>query len=146
MTSPRTPAAHPDRRPLSDGDYATLARFRHALRVFLHFSEDAARSAGMTPAQHQLLLAVKGWDGEHPPAIAELAELLQLRPHSTAELVHRAEAAGLVRTTNDPSDHRRQLSSLTALGEDRLRSLSLQHRDELRRFRTQMNDVLSELD
>ncbi|MBS1837607.1 MAG: MarR family transcriptional regulator [Actinobacteria bacterium] len=145
--TPATPrSAGTDDRPLSDGDYATLARFRHALRVFLHFSEDAARSAGMTPAQHQLLLAVKGWDGEQPPAIADLAELLQLRPHSTAELVHRAEAAGLVHTTSDPADHRRQLSALTPLGEARLRSLSLQHRDELRRFRSRMNDVLSELD
>lgn len=142
----RQPAPASDGRPLSDVDYRNLAQFRHALRVFLHFSEDAARSAGMTPAQHQLLLAVKGWDGEQPPAIADLADVLQLRPHSTAELVHRAAAAGLLSTTSDPSDHRRQLSSLTRHGEELLRSLSLQHRDELRRFRSRMNDVLAELD
>lgn len=143
MNQPQTGV---DTRPLSDGDYATLARFRHALRVFLHFSEDAARSAGMTPAQHQLLLALKGWDHGEPPSIAELADVLQLRPHSTAELVHRAVSAGLVRTSADPGDHRRQLSTLTERGEALLASLSLQHRDELRRFRSQMNDVLGELE
>ena len=132
-------------RPLSGGDYRALARFRHALRVFLHFSEDAARSAGMTPAQHQLLLAVKGWSGDSTPTISGLAEVLRLRPHSAAELVHRAAAAGLLQTSSDPDDHRRQLCTLTPHGEELLSSLSLQHRDELRRFRTLMNDVLSEL-
>ena len=44
-------------RPLSDADYRALAQFRHALRVFLRFSEDEARAEGITPAQHQLPLA-----------------------------------------------------------------------------------------
>jgi DNA-binding MarR family transcriptional regulator len=133
-------------RPLSDRDYRALARFRHALRVFLRFSEDAARSVGLTPAQHQLLLAIKGWAGDGAPTIADLAEMLQLRHHSTVELVQRATTPGFVRTSSDPVDHRRQLVSLTDRGEELLRTLSLQHRDELRRFRTQMNDVLAELD
>ncbi len=143
MSSPTDPAA--GHRPLSDEDYRTLARFRHALRVFQRFSEDAARSAGMTPNQHQLLLAIRGWGGQHPPAIADLAEVLQLRPHSTAELVHRAVAAGLVHTTSDPADHRRQLSTLTSRGEQLLASLTLQHRDEIKRFRSRMNDLLDDL-
>ena len=46
---------------LDDADYQALARFRFALRVFLRFSEDAARAAGLTPNQHQLLLAVRGF-------------------------------------------------------------------------------------
>ena len=133
-------------RPLSERDYQALARFRHALRVFLRFSEDAARAAGPTPAHHQLLLAVKGWDGDRPPTVADLAEVLQLRHHSTVELIQRATAAGLVRSEVDPDDHRRQRTGLTDRGEELLRSLSLQHRDELRRFRSEMNDVLNELD
>ncbi|MEY2432170.1 MAG: hypothetical protein QOC92_1895, partial [Acidimicrobiaceae bacterium] len=35
---------------LTDRDYETLAEFRHALRVFLRFSEDAARQEGLTPS------------------------------------------------------------------------------------------------
>jgi hypothetical protein len=45
--------------------------------------------AGITPAQHHLLLAVKGWDGDGPPTITDIAELLQLKHHSGVELVQR---------------------------------------------------------
>ena len=131
--------------PLSDRDYRSLAQFRYALRVFLRFSEDAARAAGVTPAQHQLMLAVKGWSGDGAPAISDLAEFLQLKHHSTVELVQRATAAGLVTTSTDPADHRRQLVGLTAEGDDTLASLSSLHRDELRRFRAEMVDILDEL-
>lgn len=133
-------------RPLTTRDYRTLATFRRALRVFLRFSEEAARGAGLTPAQHQLLLAIRGHDGDRPPSIGELADALQQRHHSTVELADRAEAAGLVRRQVDPTDARRQLIELTDRGEDMLASLSVLHRDELRRFREEMLDVLNELD
>ena len=131
--------------PLSDGDYLALARFRYALRVFLRFSEDAARAAGITPAHHQLLLVVRGWDGDGPPSTADLAQRLQLRSHSTVELVQRAGTAGLVATIGDDSDGRIHRVTLTPEGESILASLSLQHRDELSRFRTEMTDILDDL-
>jgi len=133
-------------RPISQTDYRALARFRHALRVFQRFSEDAARAAGLTPAQHQLLLAVKGWAGDEPPTIGEVADVLQLKHHSAVELVQRAAGAGLVETAADPDDGRRQRLEVTDAGEAKLASLSLLHREELRRFRLEMNDVLRELD
>ena len=43
-----------------DADYASLSEFRYQLRLFLRFSEDAARAAGLEPQQHQLMLAAKG--------------------------------------------------------------------------------------
>lgn len=130
---------------MRDADYRTLAEFRFALRVFLRFSEDAARSAGLTPNQHQLLLAVRGApDG--PPTITEVADRLQLRHNSTVELVDRAEAAGLVQRRVDPEDRRQQRLSCTRRGERILESLSVAHRDELRRFREEMTDLLRELD
>ena len=132
-------------RPLSERDYQALSRFRHALRVFQRFSEDAARAAGTTPSQHQLILAVRGWTGDRPPAVADLADLLQLKHHSTVELIQRATTAGLVSSATDPDDHRRQLTTITPRGAELLASLSLQHRDELRRFRAEMHDVLNEL-
>jgi DNA-binding MarR family transcriptional regulator len=132
-------------QPLSDREYEALAEFRHALRVFLRFSEDEARRAGVTPNQHQLLLAVRGHRGTRAPAAAELAERLQLRVHSVVELIDRAEAAGLISRTTDPSDGRRQLVHLTARGSGTLDALTAAHRDELRRFRKEMIDVLQEL-
>lgn len=135
-----------DHRPIAQHDYVALARFRRALRVFQRFSENAARAAGVTPAQHQLMLAVKGFDGTGPPSVSELADALQLRTHSTVELVGRAQAAELLETAMDPADHRRQLVTVTPRGEELLSSLSALHRDELRRFRSEMNEVLRELD
>ena len=132
--------------PLSDRDYQALRRFRHALRVFLRTSEEAARDAGVTPAQHQLLLAIRGHAGSRHPIVAELAEVLQLRHHSTVELIDRATDAGLVDRLPDPLDQRRQQVVLTPAGVEVLEGLSVFHRDELRRFRREMVDVLRELD
>ncbi|MFV0317383.1 MAG: MarR family winged helix-turn-helix transcriptional regulator [Microthrixaceae bacterium] len=143
---PKGDPADPDdpRQPLADSDYRALADFRHALRVFLRFSEEAARDERLTPNQHQLLLAIRA--SEEPPPVALLAERLQLRPHSTLELLRRAESAGLVEMHADEMDHRRQLAYLTDLGADRLERLTKLHRDELRRFRTQAGDLLNSLD
>lgn len=132
--------------PLSRRDYQALAEFRYALRVFLRFSEHAARTSGITPAQHQLLLAVKGWREDTSPMVSDLAERLQLKTHSTVELVQRATGAGLVEAAADANDGRRHLVRLTPTGESLLASLSLEHRDELRRFRTEMTDILRELE
>lgn len=130
---------------LTDADYRVLARFRFALRTFLRFSENAARDAGVTPNQHQLLLAIRGApDG--PPTISDVAEVLQLRHHSTVELVDRAVEADLVVRVTDEDDRRRQRLHLTDHAATVLASLSLAHRDELRRFRTEMAQVLDELD
>jgi DNA-binding MarR family transcriptional regulator len=130
---------------LKDGDYQTLANFRHALRVFLRFSEDAARSEGLTPTQHQLLLAIRGFSGGGSPTITDVAEHLQLQHHSVVELVDRAVAARLVRRETDSDDRRRQRLSLTATGARKLERLSSAHRAELRTFRDQMRDVLQDL-
>lgn len=121
--------------PVTDAEYRALAQFRRALRSFLHFSEEAAKAAGLTPSQHQLLLAVRGVDSDQQPTIGEVADWLKLRHHSTVELIDRAESAGLLHRIPDPDDHRRQRLALTKLGKTRLDALSTLHREELRRFR-----------
>ena len=130
---------------LADGEYRALAHFRYALRKFLRFSEEEARRAGLTPAQHQLLLVVRGFTDEQPPSVSDLAERLQQRHHSAVELVDRAEAAGLVWREEDRADRRRHLVRLTAEGAATLARLSVAHREELRRFEREMADVLQEL-
>jgi DNA-binding MarR family transcriptional regulator len=120
---------------VSDAEYRALAQFRRALRSFLYFSEEAARDAGLTPSQHQLMLAVRGADTEEAPTIGDVADWMKLRHHSAVELVNRAEASGLVRRVPDETDHRRQRLVLTKLGETKLAALSTLHREELRRFR-----------
>ena len=83
-------------RQLTREDYENLLAFRTSLRRFLHWSETKARDAGLTPAQHQLMLAIKGHRGGQGPTVSNLVGYLLLRYHSTVELIDRAEAAGLV--------------------------------------------------
>jgi DNA-binding MarR family transcriptional regulator len=123
-------------------DYRRLLSFRAGLRRFLHWSDDRARSVGLTAAQHQLLLAIAGHDDSRGPTIGEVAEYLLLRHHSAVELVDRAEAAGVVRRTVDPDDHRLVRLVLTALGRRRLETLSAQHMRELRALGPVLDDLL----
>lgn len=117
---------------LSQAEYQALAEFRYQLRRFLHFSEQEARTAGLEPQQHQLLLAIKGVQSEKPASVGELAERLQLQHHSTVELINRMVERGLLERQRDTDDQRRVLISLTAHGNNVLKKLSLLHRMELR--------------
>jgi DNA-binding MarR family transcriptional regulator len=121
----------PDRRPTAK-DYEELLGFRTALRHFLGWSEEQARAAGLTPAQHQLLLAIKGHPGEAAPTIGELAHYLATKHHSVVELIGRAEAAGLVERHRDEDDHRVVHLILTPLGEEKIEQLSRITLDEVR--------------
>jgi DNA-binding MarR family transcriptional regulator len=117
---------------LTLSDYQSLAELRYQIRKFVRFSEQAARNAGMEPRQHQLLLAIKGLAKDARPRIGELAERLQLQHHSTVELADRLAKGGYIRRRRDGEDRREVLLHLTAKGENVLRRLSLDHRQELR--------------
>ncbi len=131
-------------RQLSSEDYENLLAFRTSLRRFLHWSETQARAAGLTPAQHQLMLAVKGHHGAQGPTIGDLAGYLTLRHHSTVELVDRAEAAGLVERWRDDDDGRVTRVRLTSEGEARLASLAQAHLDELRSLAPVLDAVVAQ--
>lgn len=131
--------------PLTDSDFRSLAEFRASLREFLAFSEEAARGAGITPHQHQLMLAVRGFPGPGQPSMTDIAEWLHLRLHSAGELVARAEAADLVERVADPDDARRVLLAVSSAGQVKLDELSRAHRIELRQFRTRLAALLDEI-
>jgi len=124
-------------------DYENLLEFRTSLRKFLHWSETRARDAGLTPAQHQLMLAVKGHPGDDPPTVGDLADYLLLRHHSAVELIDRAVAAGLVQRARDDGDGRIIRIRLTSEGEARLRRLSTAHLDELRRLAPVLDHLIT---
>lgn len=115
-------------------DYRRLLEFRTGLRRFLHWSEQQAATVGLTPAQHQLLLAVRGHHDPAGPTIGEVADALLLRHHSAVGLIDRAEATGLVRRVRDGDDHRIVRLRLTAMGARRVAQLSEAHLAELARF------------
>ena len=113
-------------------DYAALAELRYQLRRFLRFSEQVARGSGLSPQQHQLMLTLKGQPQDTPPRISEIAERLQLKHHSTVELVDRLAASGYVQRNRGGADRREVLLTLSPKGEKVLRKLSLHHMAELR--------------
>jgi DNA-binding MarR family transcriptional regulator len=131
----------PDEGQLSDGDYERLLAFRDGLRRFLHWSEQQASDAGMTPAQHQLLLAIRGHGSA--PSMTEVAAHLMLKHHSAVELVDRAARAGLVRRLQDGSDQRVVRLELTAAGQRKLRALARAHLEELSRMGPELAARLS---
>lgn len=130
---------------VSKKEYEVLAAFRYALRQFLRFSEEAAHSVGLTPQQHQALLAIKGFVGRDYVTIRELAERLQIRHHSTVELVDRLEALALVAREAATEDRRQVYVRLTAHGMEMLEQLTTAHRRELRRLGPHLNVLLEQL-
>ncbi len=117
---------------LTLSDYQALAEFRYQIRRFLHFSEQVVKEAGLERVQYQLMLAIKGMPPGVRPRIRELANQMQIRHHSTVELVNRLEAGGYVHRTRAQEDRREVLLALTAKGERVLAELALHHHDELR--------------
>jgi DNA-binding MarR family transcriptional regulator len=107
--------------PLRDDQYRGLLELRTGLREFVFWSEERAHALGVTPAQHQLLLAIRGHDGPDGPTISDLARVLLLRHHSVVGLIDRAQDAGLVRRHRDT--HRGTLVRLR-LTEDGARKLA----------------------
>ncbi|HYX45009.1 MAG TPA: MarR family transcriptional regulator [Acidimicrobiales bacterium] len=121
-------------RPLTEKQWRTLLSFRIALRAFLHWSEGQAASVGLTAAQHQLLVAVRGHRGKDDPTISDLAGYLYVRHHSAIGLLERAEALGLVQRYRDPEDQRLVRVVLTPLGHERVEALAAAHLEELKRL------------
>lgn len=124
-------------------EYENLLAFRTSLRHFLHWSHSRAQAVGLTHAQHQLMVAVKGHPGGQDPAISDLAGYLLLRHHSAVELVDRAAAAGLVERRGDAEDGRVTRVGLTADGEARLSKLAPAHLDELRNLAPVLDQLVA---
>jgi len=121
--------------------FQELAQFRYRIRRFLRFSEQAARAAGVTPQQHQLMLGIAGFTGRGWANISELAEFLQERHNAVVELVTRASRAGLVTRQAIADDRRVVRVELTSRGRSILMRLSALHRKELRSIRNGRQDT-----
>lgn len=135
MTSPH---------PITPREYQALANFRYGVRKFLRFSEAAARRHNITPQQHQLLLAIKGFPDRNWATVNELAERLQLQQHSVVGIIDRTAHAGLVQRRSHAGDLRVTEVHLTKEGEKVLEELTVAHREELLHMRDFL-DSLSEV-
>lgn len=130
---------------IKQSEYEALAAFRYALRQFLRFSESAAQTVGLTPQQHQALLAIKGFPGRDRLTVSELAERLQIRHHSAVGLADRLAAQGLVKRQPATTDRRQVYVALSEKGMDLLEQLSAAHKQELKKLGPQLRQVLEHL-
>jgi DNA-binding MarR family transcriptional regulator len=146
MTDSRSKGAAAERGKPQTADYRVLANFRYALRQFLEFSGSAAKSVGLTPQQHQAMLAIIGAPDGKAVTVGYLAERLLLKHHSTVELVDRLVEIDLLTRQPDAADRRKVLLSLTPKAKRLLTKLSAAHIEELRRIRPVFADLLDRLD
>jgi DNA-binding MarR family transcriptional regulator len=135
----------PARIRLSSTDYVRLAAFRYALRSFLHFSESAAASLGLTGQQYQAMLFVRSRGDGPPVSIADLANELLIKHNSAVGLADRLVAQGLMVRERAPQDRRTVQLRLTAKGERILGRLARVHRAKLRRIGPDIHGILGEL-
>jgi DNA-binding MarR family transcriptional regulator len=130
---------------LTDDDYARLAAFRHAVRRFLHFSESAAESSGITAQQYHALLVVRVSTGATPMTINDLAGELVIKHNSAVGLVDRLVDQGLLLRTPAMDDARKVNLSLTEKGSRVLERLALRHRDEILRVGPELQKALQKI-
>lgn len=134
----------PDAPRLTDTDYQRLADFRHALRRFLYFSEQAAADEGLTPQQYQAMLAIRG-SSAGPPNVVNLADRLCLKHNTVVELIQRLEKSGLIHKQPSPDDGRSVVLGLTDEGLRRLDRLATNHTRELKHIGPEILKLLSKI-
>ena len=132
MRTAPDPTPRRRRRNLSPEDYQALGAFRQALRRFLAFSESGAQALGLTPQQHQALLAVRAHPGPQAMSVGELARALMIRNHSALGLVDRLVERGLLARSNSSEDRRRVILTLTDIGARKLETISRNNLGELK--------------
>jgi len=132
--------SHP--KVVSKGEYEVLAEFRYTLRQFMSFSENAAEEIGLTPQQHQALLAVKGFPGREQITVGELSERLQIKHHSAVGLIDRLEAENLIDRSEGSNDRRKVFYFSYRAWSFDFGETSTIHREELRRMAPQLRLLL----
>jgi len=121
--------------PLGDLDYRRLLAFRVGLRQFLRWSAEQTAAVGLTPTQHQLLLAIRGHTDPRGPNVGEVADYLCTRHHSAVQLIDRTVQLGLIqRSREDEHDRRIVRLTLTEAGDAKLAELTATHLEEMHRL------------
>jgi DNA-binding MarR family transcriptional regulator len=132
---------------LSPDDYHSMASFRHLVRKFLRFSKEAVKTtANLNSEQYEALLAIKAFTSSDALTIADLSERLQVKHHSTVNIVDRLVARKLVRRKTSSHDRRARHLELTAAGNNLVERLAAMHRKEIRRRSPEMIAVLERLE
>ena len=140
-----TPKKSRGRPALTTDDYARLAAFRHAMRAFLHFSDEAMAEVGLTGRHYQALLILRARPAGDAVTINDLAQLLFLKHNSTVGLVDRLAEGGLVVRKPSRTDRRKVELRLTERGSRLLVRLADRHHEELQRIGPELERFFHDL-
>jgi len=133
------------RHALTTRDYAQLAAFRHTLRGFLRFSEDAAAAAGLSAQHYQAMLIVRACPEDGQVTINDLAQQLFIKHNSAVGLVDRLAAEKLIARVASRTDRRKVELRLTSRGREVLSRLAAMHRRELQRVGPMLSRFFAQL-
>ena len=121
-----------------------LAGIRFTIRRFLAASEAITKQGGVTPLQHQALLAIQTWDAGRM-AMKDLADQLLIPHHAAVQLVNRLEKSGLAERSRSSQDRRNVWVSLTSRGKELLDTLASLHLAEMLRQEPLLTQSLARL-
>lgn len=105
-------------------DFTVLDEIQKQLARVVTAMESRLRQAGLTPAQYQLLLAVKAHGDHEPPTLGTLATQMQIGRPSLVEPLDALVGRGFLDKRRDGADHRRVLVTLTPAGDQWLQPLA----------------------
>jgi DNA-binding MarR family transcriptional regulator len=130
---------------LTTQDYAELAAFRHALRGFMRFSEEAAAEAGLTSKHYQAMLVLRAFQDGERVSINDLAQQLLIKHNSAVGLVDRLVREELIARDQSRADRRKVELRLTGRGRQVLAKLAVMHRRELQRIGPNLKRFFAEV-
>jgi len=128
---------------LSEIEYEALANLRYRIRKFRQFSGEAASGLGLSPLEHQALLAIKGFGIGGEMSASCLAEKLFLMPTAATELAEALNAGGFLTIVTKPK--RCIVVRLTDQAEELLRRLTPAHLYEIREMAPELMQALRAL-
>ena len=131
---------------LKHRNYVTLAELRHLLRKFLRFSKDfLAETAGLTPQQYEVMLAIKAFTNGANLTIAQLSHHLQVKHHTAVSAVDRLVERKLITRRPGQQDRRRRYLELTNKGGKLIAKLAAAHFKDLRGRSSEIIEALERL-
>nr|WP_184468013.1 MarR family winged helix-turn-helix transcriptional regulator [Rhizobium esperanzae] len=127
---------------LHEGDYEALANLRYRIRRFRQFSAKEAQRLGLTPQQHQALLAIKGQPAGKKMSTRMLAERLLMDRKVADGLVQEFVGKAYIETDPAAAGPSKQFVRLTSKAEGALDRLASAHLFEIRKMAPELMQAL----
>ena len=117
-----------------------IAHARYLVRKIFRIVDEHAKTAGLDPLQHQMLIQISGFAG-NPLPVNSLADRMDIVPAFASRIITSLERAGLVKRVHSTVDKRVTLVEPTAEGLAMLQSIDSQVQTHVRAFQEQIDQA-----